>query len=807
MAKLPFNRDWRVRKRTSLFDEVSAAADPGDLVTLPHDAMLAAGRSRDSGAEAGYFVGGAVEYTKTFDVPDAYRDRRVSIEFDGVYRDAQVFVNGAFVGGRAFGYSRFRVGIDAALRYGAENTIRVEARALPSDTRWYSGMGIHRPVHLLVEDAVHLVDHSVRVETEHLEPGFATIAVAGEIANTTPHTQQVELDVVVRRGEFEVGRETAPVTLRPQASATARTRIHLHNPELWSPDDPNLYDVELVLRSDEDGSGAGLTIPFGIRKVTIDPRHGLRINGVTTKLRGACVHHDNGVLGAAAIARADERRVEILKSAGFNAIRASHNPLSSAMIDACDRLGMLVIDEAFDTWTQSKMAFDYSVSFPEWWHRDLESMVERDFNHPSVIMYSIGNEIVDLGTTLGATWARDLAEATRALDPTRPITNAINGLLTLMIDPPTETPGAGGGLNTTMSEMGDILSQMNVAPPVTERTREPHAIVDVAGMNYGEARYEVDREMFPNRIILGTETYGPKIAKLWELVEANSHVIGDFTWTGWDYLGEAGIGRVTYAGESDANDGLMGSYPTLVAGCGDIDILGHRRPLSFYRETIFGLRDVPYIAVHRPQRHGQEPIAGAWSWDDAISTWTWDVPTGSPVRIDVYSSADEVELRLDGRQIARATVGETRRNIAEFEAQFRPGHLEAIAYTHGEETGRSSLHSGDGVAQLHASVDRHEVAANDEDLAFIEVDIVDSEGVVLVDRDVLVSVNVAGAGRLQGLGSARESTEESFLQTSATTFDGRLLAVVRPVATGEITITISADGFDDLQVMLTARKP
>ena len=402
-------------------------------MTLPHDAIRDLPRSADSpeGSHTGYFPGGFFEYAKTFDVPAEYRDRTVTFEFEGVYRDATVFINGDFAAQRPNGYTNFYVKADPFLRYGAPNTIRVQARA-HRDTRWYTGAGIHRDTKLIVGDLVHVALDGVRITTPDVDAERAVVAVATTVENETRATRTVRVTTRIRdAGGAEVASGSAPVTLLPGAAAVARRaalRAGRRRCGAWTrpPCTPRRRrSPTATARSTRSARR------FGIRTLRLDPQHGLRINGEPVLLRGACIHHDNGLLGAAAIARAEERRIEILKAAGFNAIRSAHNPISKATLDACDRLGMLVMDETFDMWTEAKSPFDYSLAFPEWWERDVEAMVAKDFNHPSVILYSIGNEIFETGRPIGSVWGRRLAEKIRSLDDTRFVTNGINHLLSV----------------------------------------------------------------------------------------------------------------------------------------------------------------------------------------------------------------------------------------------------------------------------------------------------------------------------------------------------------------------------------------
>jgi hypothetical protein len=456
-------------------------------------------------------------------------------------------------------------------------------------------------------------------------------------------------------------------------------------------------------------------------------------------------------------------------------------------------------------------AFDYSLAFPEWWERDLAAMVTRDFNHPSVIMYSIGNEVPQAGSPHGAAWARELAEKVRSLDGTRFTTNAVSSfwavsaeILDDFVDEVSSLQAR--GVNDVMNAMTEIFDRITLSDLVTRRTHESHTAVDVIGLNYAQQRYAADGERYPHRVILGTETNPRDTDRIWRLVQDLPHVIGDFTWTGWDYLGEVGLGRTDYVDDPESRGGGDPDYPWLLAWCGDIDITGHRRPASYYREIVWGLRRDPYLAVYRPQHHGRRRQEMQWAWSDAIASWTWDVPVGSPAEVEVYSDADEVELLLDGVSLGRAPAGPDHRYRARFDVTYRPGTLTAVARSRGVEQGRTQLRTA-AEPRLVVSADRTVLRADDGDLAFVAIELRDDAGTLATATDRAVSVQVTGAGALQGLGSARPATEERFDASACTTFDGRALAVVRPVAAGPITVLVSADGLPSVTVRLDAVAP
>ncbi|MDP4501799.1 glycoside hydrolase family 2 TIM barrel-domain containing protein [Nonomuraea turcica] len=805
MIRTSFNDNWQFRPKVNPFAELAGTAVPYEAVTVPHDAMITRDREPTmDGAATAYFPGGAYEYRKTFFAPEEHRGKRVMLEFEGVYRDATVFVNGNYAGQRPYGYSRFFIDADRFLRFGENNEIRVECRT-HQDSRWYSGAGIYRDTWLLVGDVVRISPDGVRVTTPDIDTERAVVEVATTIENDSIDIRTVELVTEIRDAAGTVvASDTTPITVQPREAAIARRRLYVRDPSLWSPDSPALYTCAVSL-TDIDA----VEVAFGIRSLRLDPEHGLRINGETVKLRGACMHHDNGPLGAATFAQAEERRVRLLKNAGFNAIRMSHHPMSIAMLDACDRLGMLVVDETFDMWTWGKNPFDYSLNFPEWWERDIEAMVAKDYNHPSVVLYSLGNEIPETGSPTGAMWSRRLAEKVRSLDDTRFLTNAINNLLALLPDL-TDLRAEGGedtGINTLMADSGFDVNAVAASELVTTRTAESYSVLDVAGMNYSEIRYASDRTLFPNRIILGTETFPTRIDDNWRLVKQHSHVIGDFTWTGWDYLGEVGIGRPQYSTSDTPHPTFAAPYPYLLAGCGDLDITGHRRPVSYYREIVFGLRVQPYIAVQRPQHHGKTVTSSRWAWSDTLAGWTWPGHETAPIIVEVYSAADEVELLVNGRSLGRNPVGEQHRFRTEFETAYEPGELLAIAYCDGVESGRDILRTATGPVVLQAVPDRPVITAGVGDLAYITFTLVDSAGTVHTAADRPVRVDVSGDGTLIGFGSADPSTKERFDATEHHTYEGRALAVVKPTAPGTIRLTAAAPDCDPVDVLVTVEKP
>ncbi|WP_340029336.1 glycoside hydrolase family 2 TIM barrel-domain containing protein [Paenibacillus sp. FSL H7-0940] len=812
MIKTSFNADWLVGSKPGLFGEWVTDKKPHKLVTLSYDAMWANERLKDGRGTIACYPEGEYEYKKSFFVPEEYRNKRVTFEFEGVYNQAMVYINGDFAGQHPYGYSNFYIKADRFLKYGQKNEISVIANNY-KDSRWYSGAGIYRNTKMIIGNLAHVALDGVKITTPEVSADRAVVKVKTVIENEGLSTLTVQLltEIIGADGTV-VASDLVPVTTFAGELSTIRQSMLVKAPKLWNVDEPNLYTCRTTVTSDDEVDQELTT--FGIRTLTLDTDQGLCINGKVVKLRGACIHHDNGVIGAATIDRAEERRVEILKESGFNALRSAHHPISKALLDACDRIGMLVMDESFDMWSSVKTDYDYAMSFPVWWEKDVQAMVDKDFNHPSVIMYSIGNEIPEAGSSIGSIWGRKISEKIHTLDPTRFTTNSVSFLLTVIKDLPnmmgveSETRHASdnseaAGINTTMNNLGDALAAIIDGEICTERTAESFAYVDIAGYNYAESRYLKDIERFPNRIIVGSETFPNKINVNWNFVKEHGQIIGDFTWTGWDYLGEAGIGRVHYDIEGPTHL-IQSTYPWISGWCGDIDIIGNRRPVSYYREIVFGLRKAPYIAVQRPEHYSKEVTLSDWSWSDSVSSWSWTGYENKPIKVEVYSDAEEVELLINGRTIGKTDMSEKQDFIAEFDTVYESGEIIAVAYVGGQEVGRMSIHSAKGDVILKAAADRTEINASDSDLAFVMISLEDDQGNLYNTADRKVKLMIEGPGHIQGFGSANPVTEENFFNEEYTTFDGKALAVVRPTGAGTIILTVAAEGCIPQSVRINA---
>ena len=542
MQRVNFNENWKYWKDNDPFELVFHVPEEAVDVTVPHDAMFAELQTPDSinGGSTGFLDGGEYKYYKRFFVPEEYRDGKVLLLFEGVYSHASVFVNQSLAGENAFGYSEFFVELQDYLNFGGENEILVTVKCGARNSRWYSGAGIYRDVWLLHGPAVRVKPGSLRFTTLDLQPDGAAVEVKATVRNDGIAAKQIMAAVTVREENGAVVcAHTYPLRVKGQEEIELRKNLFLENAKLWDEDSPNLYEIAVTV-TDESGVSDSEQVTSGIRKLTLDRRHGLQVNGKTVKLRGACLHHDQSILGAATYYDYEYRRIKRLKEAGFNAVRSAHNHASQALLNACDRLGVFVMDELVDVWNKSKKSYDYSIDFVHSWEKDVESMVTADCNHPSVVLYSTGNEIFEIATEKGMEVSRMLSEKFHQLDPTRYTTNGVNGafaagdgITQIVKDLTGQEPGK-GDVNVFMGMMATQMPAITKHPVVGGILERLETTMDVLGYNYMTARYLSDTEQYPDRLMVGSETYPKQIAENWDAILQSPAVLGDFTWTGWD---------------------------------------------------------------------------------------------------------------------------------------------------------------------------------------------------------------------------------------------------------------------------------
>ena len=823
MQHITCDEKWTFRR--GMLDSLGMMEnDPGVEVNLPHDGMISLPVSPEApaGYDSGYFPGDTCNYTKMVFIPGEWADDCVGLQFDGAMMHTVVDVNGCKVAEHHYGYSPFYVDITDYVSFGEENRITINLNTgVQSSSRWYTGSGLFRGVVLCHSPKVHIQPDGVYVYTKEVAEDMAFLEAQVDIGNATGQNRLVKVTVALSKEENPVGDKTpeATVTRVIQVNAgkqeTARMAMHLNHPLLWDSDHPNLYEVKVTatdlgiyrthFEAGKENSVDEETVLFGIRTITADAVRGLRINGKTVKLKGGCIHHDNGLLGAVSLYESEARKVMKLKEVGFNAIRTAHNPPSSALVEACDRLGMYLFDEAFDAWGMAKRPGDYSQYFKSLWKEDLAAFVRRDRVHPSVIMWSTGNEIPERGgLNNGYKLATELAEAIRKLDATRPISNGICSFWS--------------GFDDYMAK-GQDQSQnaKNNEKNAWETNTEPFTNgLDIVGYNYMEELYEKDHMMYPERVILGSENFPKEIGYRWPVVEALPYVIGDFTWTAWDYLGEAGIGKAVHVEPGDpliekGSWAIMppttSPYPWRTANDADFDITGRMLPQGAYRSVVWG-SEKTYLFSWHPSHYGKVEMVSMWGFPEVIPCWNYAGYEGKPVELVVFSNADEVELVLNGQTLERKAVvkdGEMPGSVR-FRTIFTPGKLEAVSYKNGNEVSRDFLETSKAPFKLRVTPEKTTMYADGHDLIYVNIDVVDEEDRLVTDGVVELTASLEGGAALAGFGTGNPITEENYTDNQTVSFRGHATAIVRSgYEEGKTTLTISAEGMAAEQVTLLQR--
>lgn len=806
MIEQKWNDNWKFWVDKDSFALVWDIPEAARNITLPHDAMIEKPAHADSlnGGNTGFRDGDIYTYVKMLHAPEEYKEKTVTLKFEGVYMNAFVYVNGQLAAKSPFGYTTFYAPLNDFLKYGEDNEIRVQVRAgAMTNSRWYSGAGIYRDVYFLKSGLTHIVPEGVQVKTENADDAYATLRVATELENKTAVPQDLVIETVIKDNEENVvAKECTFATIFAGENRTLKQRIIVENPKLWSAENPKLYTFETKVYENTEAKELldEAADTFGIRTLAVDAKRGFRVNGKSVNLRGGCIHHDSGLLGAATYEDAQYRQILKMKEAGFNAIRMSHHPMAPAMLRACDEIGMYVMDETFDMWNRLKSNYDYGLYFQEWWEKDVTAMVRKDYNHPSVVLYSVGNEIPEIGTDKGAQTCQEISDKIRSLDDTRYTLASINGVFAagdavnqIVADVAANLSAEGkidGNVNDFMSLMDEHMDEIVVHKTISERLEKACAGVDIAGYNYMTARYEQDGKAYPNRVIVGSETYPPEIARNWELVERLPHVIGDFTWTGWDYIGEAGVGIPAYKwGEG----GFGAAFPAQLAYPGDFDITGFRRPASYYREAVFGLCKKPYIAVQNPTHYGEFLIKTPWVISDATASWNWDGMEGKPAIVEVYAQGDEVELLLNGKSLGKKAAGKEAGFRTLFETTYEPGILTAISYENEQEIGRSELATAGCERTLWVEKEEYVGLKNaKQELVYVQVEMRDQNGVLVADDNQKITLSVDGEVEVLGFGSGNPKTNYNFNEGVTELFGGRAQIIVKKPE-GEVTLTVTAE--------------
>jgi beta-galactosidase len=760
--------DWSIEDLPAVVDQGRGSIwsdGTNPLRTGPFDTYESEGQ-----IATGWTVGGIGWYRKAFDKPQLQPNGRAELRFEGVYMNCDVWLNGTHLGNHPYGYTPFAYDVTPHLKDG-RNIVAVRVNNTGRNSRWYSGSGIFRKVWLSLDGEIRIPRYGVWVTTPDVSKDTALLNVEVAAENGTGLAKRALARIRLTDAHGGVaGEAQTPIAIPANTRATATCSIRLTTPHLWSPADPYLYRADVLLESDGKPADAA-SLQIGVRKIEIYAAQGLRINDEQIKLRGGCVHHDNGPLGSACIPRAEARRVELLKASGFNAIRTSHNPPSRDFLDACDRLGMLVIDEAFDCWESgNKNPQDYHLYFKDWWQRDLESMIVRDRNRPSVILWSIGNEINERAEPHGIEIGKALAALAHKLDPTRKVTAAICAAW----DHPGQT-------------------WANMQPAFT--------YLDVGGYNYQWEQYGKDHAEYPDRVMVGTESFPLQAFQNWQAVEANSFVLGDFVWTAIDYLGESGIGHSSIR-NGPGSDSFSGPYPWFNSYCGDLDLIGNKKPQSYFRDVVWRRSKIE-MAVQRPMPAGYSEHISQWGWSDELRSWTWPGLEDKPMRVRVYTRGDQVKILHNGKEVGSQTLTEKDALKAEFTVPYSPGELKAIAYANGSEIGTIQFDTAGKPHKLLLTPDRKELNATRDDLSYVMVQIVDAQGRLVPDAVLPVSFSLTGEGELAAVGSANPKDVASFRQPHRRTFHGTCAVVIRPTGTpGTIELRTESPGLEPATVQL-----
>lgn len=764
---------------------------PGKPVTLPHDAMLAEPRTALSagGTNTGWYEGYDYEYQRTLTVPENELADTHILEFEGVYHNAEVWLNGQKAAFRPYGYTNFYVDYAPYLHSG-ENELRVIARnADQPNSRWYSGAGIYRPVQLWTARGAHITLNGVKIRTLSLQPAIVEVRVK----TTAPGTVRLTVDDLP--------------AMQQESDGEAVFTLTLDNARLWTPETPNLYTCRVSFADDE------VTETFGVRKVEWGT-DGFLLNGKRYIIQGACIHHDNGLLGAVCDPDAVARKVRLLKANGYNAIRSAHNPCSKALLTECDRQGMLVMDEYIDHWYIHKTEHDYVDYFNDWWHQDLTDMVEKDYNHPCVVLYSTGNEVSETAQKRGIALTKEMTDFLHELDDSRPVTCGVNIFFNFLSSigfgvysdekakkeaeraekakqrgEKTAKKKAVGSqfFNNLAGLLGDEFMKRGATLHGCDvKTRDAFANMDIAGYNYGIYRYKHDLKKYPQRLILGSETFCNDAYKFRELAKQEPRLVGDFVWAGMDYLGEVMVGSWEYADYAETFDGGLG---WVSAGSGRIDLTGKPLGEALYTRVALEADNGPYIAVCPVNHTGDRHSPSAWKMTNAMPSWSWTGCEGRKANVEVYARAARVELVLNGHTVGSKTLKND--CLARFSILYESGTLEAVSYDAADhEIGRCKLQSAGGTTRL--TLDAEEPAAKPGHLCYVRLRYTDENGITKPLMRGNIQVQVRG-GTLVGLGSACPFNKHSYLDSETDTYYGEALAIVR-MGDGDAMTIAASDG-------------
>jgi beta-galactosidase len=774
-----FDDNWKfIKSDVSNGEKENINDNDWRIVELPHDwsiedlpdqsdSVIGPFTTKSIGATAtGYTLGGTAWYRKHFTLNNI-ANKKVTIYFDGVYMNSDVWINEHHLGNNPYGYTAFYYDLTPYLKQTGENILAVRVRNEGRNSRWYSGSGIYRHVWLTITSPVRIDQWGVYITTPQVSESAATINVQTTLIQDQQNNQPLKLRTrILDAKDKVVALSETPITISKSPDVQIAQTIQLSHPYLWSPDIPYLYHAITDIIRGSQNIDHVVTF-FGVRSINITADKGFLLNGKPIELRGGCVHHDNGPLGSATIDRAEERRVELLKQFGYNAVRTSHNPPSQQFLDACDRLGIIVIDEAFDQWERHKNPEDYGLYFDTSWQHDIDAMVLRDRNHPSVVFWSIGNEINERVDAPGLVIEKKLRDEVKHFDSTRPVTEAICFFW--------DHPGY-----------------------KWDTTAPAFALLDVGGYNYQLKEYENDHTKYPQRIMMGTESFPLEAFDNWQQVEQHPYVIGDFVWTAMDYLGETGIGHT----EPDSLTKFATEFPWFNSWCGDIDLIGGKKPQSYYRDVLWN-RSKLEMLVHAPVPEGHKEVVSYWGWQNELPSYTFPGAEGKPLQVHVYTRYDAVRLVLNGKTIAEQNVSPQTKLTVTFTINYQPGVLKAIGLQNGKAVDSVVLQTTGKPSRIRLTADRAHIHASRNDLAYVTAEVLDAKGRLVPDASLPLHFSISGNGEIIATASACPNCPESMQQTKHKTFEGKCLIIVRPKGNaGKITLKAEGEGLQAGEVVI-----
>ncbi len=752
-------------------------------VDLPHDYVITLPRNKNvpGGASTGFFGGTKGSYVKYMQFEDT---AHTILDIDGAYMCAKIYLNENLLDMHPHGYTPYLVDLTDKIKKGKSNKLSIDVLNVQPSTRWYSGSGIYRDVFIWTGGTVRIEPWDMFISTKSINNDYAEISLKFCITSDFSCNADVHFNIIASSGESVV--QNNIVIAAETGKNNYETTIKIKNPQLWDLENPYLYmlNTEIYVNEKLEDSSEN---KFGIRTVTADVENGLMLNGNSIKLYGGCIHHDHGVLGSAEFPSAVYRKLSLLKSVGYNSVRCAHNPPSLTFLEICDSIGMLVMDEAFDMWNMPKNDLDYSLWFKDWWQRDISYMVCRDRNHPCVISYSIGNEILERGgLSDGAEWSEKLSAEIRKYDDTKLVTSGVCGLFDVCEKDTPEDYAADFYAPYNDCGNGELGTSWD------ERTAAYMKPLDIVGYNYLYHRYEADSQKYKDRIIWGSETHALNFYDSWASVLRNKNVIGDFTWTAYDNLGEAGTGRFAW-GEEECIHGIsLGEYPWRSCFQGDFDLCGYRRPQSYFREAVWNENAEPHIFTTHPKHNGDDFSGTGWHWYDVSETWTFeDEYIGQPVKTDVYTTADEVVFILNGCEKARAIP---QKGIASAEIPYEKGEITAVLIKNGKQTKSAVLKTVDMPYKIRVISEKNEIIADNRDLCYFNIFIEDKHGNLVREADCEIMCKVFG-GELLGVFSGCPNNEDVYGSNKCHVFGGSALAVIRCLYPADsVRLHVSSEG-------------